>query len=129
MTTPAPEQQPVAQTAPVTVEAAPGSALANALARYSDLKAAADAAKSALSDCTDLIKAEGYAAMEAQQPGQARGVIRDPAGIAPPLALTYSTSTRLDSTRLKRDHPDFWESYSKTSGSWGLREVGSKGGE
>lgn len=117
------------ETAPIVVEAAPGTPLANALAQYTELKGRADAAKSALQDCTDLIKAESYQAAEALTPGMRRAVVRDPAGIAPPLALTYSETTRLDSTRLKRDHPDFYATYSKTSGSWGLRPVGTRGGE
>jgi outer membrane usher protein FimD/PapC len=87
-------------------------------AAYPDAKAKADAAAAELKVITDGIKA---AAMEAAPQGTTRIDLKSQAG--PPLRLSYSTSWRLDSKRLKKEQTELWVSYAYQSGSWALRPV------
>ena len=102
----------------VDVRPEAGTRLAELHAQYSDLKAQADAAAERLKACTDGIKAE----IAAQLPdGSTRGLLRDPAGQAPPLALTYAERWSVDSRKLKAEDPEMYVRYAKKSGAWSLR--------
>lgn len=116
---------PAADAAPVNVLAEPGTDLALALEQYAGLKAAASEAAEAYDDCKAQIKL----LMDAQPEGTEQVIVRDPSGSAPPLQLRWSTRRTVDTTRMKRDHPDFVEAYIKEAKpTLSLTEVGSKGG-
>lgn len=113
-----------AQPGPCDVRPDPGTRLAALHAQYPALKAEADAGAERLKACTDGIKAE----LGAQLPeGAIRGLLRDPAGQAPPLALTYSETWRFDSRRFKAEDPETYVRYAKKSGSWALRVASADG--
>lgn len=46
-----------------------------------------------------------------------------------PLRVTYTESQRFDSTRFRKEHPDTYVGYLKTSASWTIRPAGSDSGE
>ena len=102
----------------VQVTPAHDSALEQWHARYPELKAAAEAANAALKECTDAIKAE----LTAAAPEQGRVDMASPYG--PPMYLTWVVSKRIDSGRLKAEHPEIAEAYTKESGAWQLKSAG-----
>ncbi len=107
---------------PWIVEPTMGSRLEALHAAYPDAKARADEADAQLKAITDGIKA---AALEEAPEGQTRVEVQGPSG--PPLRLTYTESWRLDSKRLKAQHPETWVRFAVKGGSWALRPAG--GGE
>lgn len=101
-----------------TIEAESNERLAQLHTMYADLKAAADDAAAKLKVVTDAIKVE----LNSAAPTSTRIELAGDNG--PRLRLSYSTSMRLDSTRLKRDDPALWARYAKESGSWTLKAAG-----
>lgn len=127
MTIPTPEQQPaqagpqLTQTGPVVVTPQAGTKLEQLHALYGQTKAEADEAAKRFGAVKDALKVE----LTTLAPDQPKVELHTP-GIRP-LALTYSTSRRFDSTRFKKDHPALADQYVKESGTWTLAEA--KGGE
>lgn len=114
-------EQPGAVTsedAPATVVAEAGTRLEQLHAAYATAKAEADEAAARLKAVTDAIKVE----LTQVEPEARRIELRSSTG-APALRLTYLESWRLDSTRLKREHPETWVAYARKSGSWRLAPV------
>lgn len=109
--------------APVTVTPQAGTRLEQLHAAYADAKAAADDAAAKLKAVTDAIKVE---LTQAAPEGERKIELAGQAG--PVLRLTYSESWRLDSKRLKAEHPETWVRYAKKSGSWTLKATGGTQG-
>lgn len=107
---------------PYVVQPEQGTRLEQLLAAYPEAKARADEANSQAKAISDAIKVE---LTNLAPIGETKIAAQLPAG--PRVRLTYSESWRLDSTRLKREHPETWVAYAKKSGSWSLRVDG--GGE
>lgn len=122
-TDPAAAEAPIVEPSPVEVDSGSDEKLAQLHAMYADLKAAADDATSKLKAVTDAIKLE----LTSRDQDARRFTLTGESG--PALALTHSTSWRLDSRALKRDEPETWVRYAKQSGSWTLRVAGPAGGE
>lgn len=110
-------QLPQIPPARATINLEPGSRLEQLVARYPELKAAADAATEALNAVKTAIKAE----MNAAAPTATRV---DLAGAEVPLQLRWVGRRDLDTKRLKSERPDVYEAYRKPEGSgrWELRE-------
>jgi hypothetical protein len=111
------------QPKPVIVSPGKDTRLEQLHASYADAKARADEAATQLKVITDAIKSE----IQTQTPGVQRFELRSQVG--PPLALTYVESWRLDSKRLKAEHPLVYVTYAKKSSSWTLRAISAGGGE
>lgn len=121
-TTPQAFVPPPVEPPPVMVQAPEGTRLEQLHATYATAKAEADDAAKRLKAVTDAIKLE---LTQAAPEGTAKIDLTGPAG--PALRLSWTESTRFDSTRFKADHPDAFATYSKTSGTWRLAPA--KGGE
>lgn len=104
------------------VSAGQGTRLEQLHAQYAEAKAAADAAAEKFKAITDGIKAE----LAAELPEGMTSVDLVTDG-RQPLRLSYITSWRLDSKRLKAENPETWVRYAKQGGSWVLKAT--KGGE
>lgn len=111
MTTPTP------QFAELTLE--PGSRLEQLVARYPDLKAAADQANEELNAVKTAIKAE----MNAAAPHATRVDLAGPLASVP-LTLRWVGRRDFDTKKLKAELPEIYEQYRKPEGSgrWELRE-------
>lgn len=96
----------------------PGSRLDDLLATYAELKPQADELTTRLKAVTDGIKSE----LQAAQP-DARKVDVEHAALAQPLRLSYVESWRLDTKRLKAEHPAVYVQYASKGGKWELRGV------
>jgi hypothetical protein len=99
-----------------TLTPGPYDKLADLAAAYEVARAEADAATERLTAARDALKAEMLRGL----PPGVRTI--DLAG-AVPLRLAYVESTRLDSKRLKAEHPEVWKHYAKTSAAWRLKAV------
>lgn len=125
-------EQPPAQTEarpqPIDVRPEMGSRLALLHAQYPDLKARADEAASLLKSCTDEIKALLGEQIQAVDPTAERGVLRDPEGLAPPMAMTYSSSWRVNTKKLKSQFLEVYVTCAEQSGSWSLRQISTPTG-
>lgn len=116
-------ETPPIEPQPVTVQPRANSRLAQLHAAYADAKAVADDAAEKLKAITDAIKVE----LTSVDPNGRRFELVPAKGVqARPLQLTFVESWRLDSTRLKKEHPETWVAYAKKGGSWRLAP--SKGG-
>lgn len=115
------QTNPETEAPPVVVAAGQGTRLEQLHAAYAQAKAEADEAGKRLKAITDGIKAE----LTQAEPEARRLELRSPAG--PALRLTWATSWRLDSTRLKAEQPETYVRYAKQTGSWTLRVA--SGGE
>lgn len=126
--TPAPQAQPAPlgldqaldladPDAAFPVHAVEGSRLEQLHAAYADAKAHADEAAKRLKLITDAIKNE----LNTAAPDSHRVELRGSSG--PVLRMSFVESWRLDSTRLKSEHPETWVRYAKKSGSWTLKAV------
>lgn len=114
---------PAIEPEPHAVVAEQGTRLEQLHAAYADAKAAADEAAARLKAITDALKVELTAAA-----GPEARRIELTSGPGPALRLTYTESWRLDSKRLKAEHPETWVAYAKKGGSWTLKAV-TAGGE
>lgn len=109
--------QAMREAAPVpTIAPEADSKLEQLLAQYDEAKAAADAAEKRLKALKAEIKVEAAAVA----PGHDKMLLTS-RYLNQTLELRYRTSWRLDSTRLKRDHPRTWVEYAYESGSWYLQ--------
>jgi hypothetical protein len=98
---------------------------ADATDRLSQLAAMYDAAKDAYESAK-----EDFEQVQAALKAELTSITREGApfqryeldlpALARPLALTYVERTSLDTKRIKAEHPEIAESYTKTSGSWTL---------
>lgn len=105
-------------TQPLIVQPEQGTRLEQLHAAYADAKARADDAAAALKAITDGLKVElTNAAPEGTPVVELRGTD------GPSLRVTWTTSWRLDSKRLKADDPETWVRYAKQSGTWVLKAV------
>lgn len=120
---PTTDQAPVIEPSPLIVESSSSDRLSQLHAMYAGVKAKADAAAAELKVVTDAIKLE----LTTLDPNARRFTLTGEDG--PALALTYSTSWRLDSKKLKVDDPETYVRYAKQSGSWSLRPASNVGGE
>lgn len=100
-------------------EVPPDSRLEQLLATYADLKPQADEIAERLKTVTDGIKAELIAA---SPDGTRRINVTHPV-LAVPLRLSYVESWRLDTKRLKTEHPAVYVAYATKGGKWELRGV------
>lgn len=127
-----PVPDPAAGPPAYTVTAPPDSRLEQLQAMYPTLKAQADAAASALKDCTDALKLE----LTTVAPGQQRvDLVGGRHG--PGLQLDYRESWRYDSKRMRADAEvpteegrflaALYVKYAKKSGAWYLNPA--KGGQ
>lgn len=98
------------------VTAPPGSRLESLLASYEAVKAASDEASGRLENLKDAIKAEVTAAY----PGVPALTLAGGPGM-PVLSMTYVTSWRFDSKKLKDDDPHTYVRYARQGGHWELR--------
>lgn len=101
---------------PVTV--ADGSRLAELMARYDGLKAAAEEATARFKDLTDAIKAEAAAG----HPGASAMTLAGGPGL-PALSLTWVQRWSIDSRALKEAEPLTYVRYARQSGRWELRAL------
>lgn len=109
-------------TPPAQIQAGTDTRLGGLQDRYAELKAAEDAAKKALKDCTDGIKLE----VSTLTGGALRAELAA-TDTAPALTLTYGERWTLDSKAIKAEDPDTYVKYAKVSGAWTLRQKGSRG--
>ena len=116
-------QAPTAEPAVVQIPAASNERLAQLQAQSPAATAAADAAAKRLKDITDAIKVE----MTQAAPGAAKLELVGSGG--PALRLSYVETWRLDSTKLKAEHPETYVRYAKKSGSWTLKALAGSAGE
>lgn len=84
---------------------------------YVAAKETADAAAARLKEITDAIKlivtvdTDSAPKVDVLAPG------------APPLRVSWIEQWRLDSKRLKAEHPETWVRYAEQSGYWQLKRV------
>lgn len=103
---------------PVLVQPDQGTRLEQLHAAYADAKAAADDTAARLKAIVDAIKVElTNAAPEGTPAVELRGTG------GPALRVTWTTSWRFDSKRLKADNPELYVRYAKQSGTWVLKAV------
>lgn len=105
-------------TGPVQVKPDAGSRLEQLHASYAGAKAALDEATTQVRAITDAIKLE----LTTAAPDQTR--IELVGEGAPALRLSWTTSWRFDSRRLKAEDPELYVRYAKPSGTWVLKAVG-----
>lgn len=118
---PSPVQAPAAQ----TVVPRKGTRLDQLHAVYLDLHAKKDEIEKQFKAAADAIKVE----LNTLDPEQRRFELQGRDGRRP-LTLRYSESSRFDSTRFKREHPEAYVSYLKPpSGSWTLQPAKDGGSE
>ena len=91
-----------------------------ARARYAEAKEAADAAAETLKAATAKLKS----AMTEASGGAYRAVLNVP-GFRP-MNLTYVESWRVDTKRLKADHPLLYVDLAERSGAWRLEQSRGK---
>lgn len=84
-------------------------------ARYDDARQRRDAAEAELKEITDGIKAE----LSTAHPG-APEVLLNSWALAQPLVLQAVASWRLDTKRIKKEHPDVYAAFAKQTTSWRL---------
>jgi hypothetical protein len=98
--------------APVRINAAPDSRLAQLAAAYAEAKAQANEAADRLDGITDALKAE----MTTAAPDSGTIELDGPV----PLRLSARESWRLDTAKLKAADPETYVRYAKKSVSWVL---------
>jgi hypothetical protein len=103
--------------APV-VRPAPESRFEQLCAEYDRLKPLVTQYTAELKAITDALKIE----MISQQPNAER-ILLYSMFLDKPLQLLHTTAWRLDSKRLKADHPETWVRYATQSSSWRLEAV------
>ncbi|MCW2496073.1 hypothetical protein [Jatrophihabitans sp.] len=85
---------------------------------YDAVKAEKDEAEKKLKAITDAIKVE----LTEAAPGET-SIDLVSESLAKPLRLMAVTSYRIDSTKLKEEHPEIYTAYAKPSTAWTLRQV------
>jgi hypothetical protein len=106
---------------PVVVTAEPGSRLEALLAEYERLKPLADAAAAQLKTLTDAIKLDATTAA----PNAPTVDLTSPV-LSTPLRVQAKTSWRLDTKRMKQEHPLLYVTYAYQSTAWELRQIADR---